>query len=110
MVGLFDTNVISDVFGSGTLTDIVYVRSASAASSTSRGCSTASTSVTTRRTCAAPEQQHRVTKPPSARFGSRNNLELGHQAVVLVVEHVAVDDELAGVIGEVAGDEDASWG
>lgn len=24
MVGLFDTNVISDVFGSGTLTDIVY--------------------------------------------------------------------------------------
>ncbi len=25
MVGLFDTNVISDVFGSGTLTDIVYV-------------------------------------------------------------------------------------
>jgi uncharacterized membrane protein YuzA (DUF378 family) len=25
MVGLFDTNVIADVFGSGTLTDIVYV-------------------------------------------------------------------------------------
>ena len=25
MVGLFDTNVISDVFGSGTLTDVVYV-------------------------------------------------------------------------------------
>jgi hypothetical protein len=25
MVGLFDTNVISDVFGGGTLTDIVYV-------------------------------------------------------------------------------------
>jgi uncharacterized membrane protein YuzA (DUF378 family) len=25
MVGLFDTNVISDVFGSGTLADIVYV-------------------------------------------------------------------------------------
>lgn len=25
MVGLFDMNVISDVFGSGTLTDIVYV-------------------------------------------------------------------------------------
>jgi uncharacterized protein len=25
MVGLFETNVISDVFGSGTLTDIVYV-------------------------------------------------------------------------------------
>jgi uncharacterized membrane protein YuzA (DUF378 family) len=24
MVGLFDTNVISDVFGSGTLTDVVY--------------------------------------------------------------------------------------
>ena len=24
MVGLFDTNVIADVFGSGTLTDIVY--------------------------------------------------------------------------------------
>jgi uncharacterized membrane protein YuzA (DUF378 family) len=24
MVGLFDTNVISDVFGSGTLTDLVY--------------------------------------------------------------------------------------
>ena len=24
MVGLFDTNVISDVFGGGTLTDIVY--------------------------------------------------------------------------------------
>jgi uncharacterized membrane protein YuzA (DUF378 family) len=24
MVGLFDTNVISDVLGSGTLTDIVY--------------------------------------------------------------------------------------
>jgi uncharacterized membrane protein YuzA (DUF378 family) len=25
MVGLFDTNVLSDVFGGGTLTDIVYV-------------------------------------------------------------------------------------
>lgn len=25
MVGLFDTNVISEVFGSGTLTDVVYV-------------------------------------------------------------------------------------
>jgi len=25
MVGLFDTNVISDVFGSGTVTDVVYV-------------------------------------------------------------------------------------
>jgi len=25
MVGLFDTNVVSEVFGSGTLTDIVYV-------------------------------------------------------------------------------------
>jgi len=25
MVGLFDTNVVSDVFGGGTLTDIVYV-------------------------------------------------------------------------------------
>ena len=25
MVGLFDTNVISDIFGSGTLTDVVYV-------------------------------------------------------------------------------------
>jgi uncharacterized protein len=25
MVGLFDTNVVADVFGSGTLTDIVYV-------------------------------------------------------------------------------------
>ncbi|HEY1356013.1 MAG TPA: DUF378 domain-containing protein [Solirubrobacterales bacterium] len=25
MVGLFDTNVISDVFGGGTLTDVVYV-------------------------------------------------------------------------------------
>jgi uncharacterized membrane protein YuzA (DUF378 family) len=25
MVGLFDTNVISDVFGGGTLTEIVYV-------------------------------------------------------------------------------------
>jgi uncharacterized protein len=25
MVGLFDTNVISDVFGTGTLTDVVYV-------------------------------------------------------------------------------------
>jgi uncharacterized membrane protein YuzA (DUF378 family) len=25
MVGLFDTNVIADVFGGGTLTDIVYV-------------------------------------------------------------------------------------
>lgn len=25
MVGLFDTNVISDVFGNGTLTDVVYV-------------------------------------------------------------------------------------
>ena len=25
MVGAFDTNVISDVFGGGTLTDIVYV-------------------------------------------------------------------------------------
>jgi uncharacterized protein len=25
MVGLFDTNVISEVFGGGTLTDIVYV-------------------------------------------------------------------------------------
>ena len=24
MVGLFDTNVISDVFGGGTLTDVVY--------------------------------------------------------------------------------------
>ena len=24
MVGLFDTNVIEDVFGSGTLTDVVY--------------------------------------------------------------------------------------
>lgn len=24
MVGLFDTNVISDVFGTGTLTDVVY--------------------------------------------------------------------------------------
>jgi uncharacterized membrane protein YuzA (DUF378 family) len=24
MVGLFDTNVLSDVFGSGTLTDVVY--------------------------------------------------------------------------------------
>ena len=24
MVGLFDTNVISDVFGNGTLTDVVY--------------------------------------------------------------------------------------
>jgi uncharacterized membrane protein YuzA (DUF378 family) len=24
MVGLFDTNVISDVFGSGTLSDVVY--------------------------------------------------------------------------------------
>ncbi len=24
MVGLFNTNVISDVFGSGTLTDVVY--------------------------------------------------------------------------------------
>ncbi len=24
MVGLFDTNVISDVFGSGTLTDAIY--------------------------------------------------------------------------------------
>jgi uncharacterized protein len=24
MVGLFDTNVISDLFGSGTLTDVVY--------------------------------------------------------------------------------------
>jgi uncharacterized protein len=24
MVGLFDTNVISDVFGSGTLTDVIY--------------------------------------------------------------------------------------
>lgn len=25
MVGLFDTNVVSEIFGSGTLTDIVYV-------------------------------------------------------------------------------------
>ena len=25
MVGLFDTNVVSDVFGGGTLTDVVYV-------------------------------------------------------------------------------------
>ena len=25
MVGLFDTNVVSDVFGGGALTDIVYV-------------------------------------------------------------------------------------
>jgi uncharacterized membrane protein YuzA (DUF378 family) len=25
MVGLFETNVISDVFGGGTLTDVVYV-------------------------------------------------------------------------------------
>jgi uncharacterized membrane protein YuzA (DUF378 family) len=25
MVGLFDTNVISEVFGSGTITDVVYV-------------------------------------------------------------------------------------
>jgi len=25
MVGLFDTNVISNVFGSGTLTDVIYV-------------------------------------------------------------------------------------
>ena len=25
MVGLFDTNVISDVFGSGTVTDAIYV-------------------------------------------------------------------------------------
>lgn len=25
MVGLFDTNVIADIFGSGTLTDVVYV-------------------------------------------------------------------------------------
>ena len=25
MVGLFDTNVVSEVFGSGTLTDIAYV-------------------------------------------------------------------------------------
>ncbi len=25
MVGLFDTNVISEVFGSGTLTDAIYV-------------------------------------------------------------------------------------
>jgi hypothetical protein len=24
MVGLFDTNVISDIFGGGTLTDVVY--------------------------------------------------------------------------------------
>lgn len=24
MVGLFDTNVISDVFGTGTLTDVIY--------------------------------------------------------------------------------------
>ncbi len=24
MVGLFDTNVLSDVFGTGTLTDVVY--------------------------------------------------------------------------------------
>jgi uncharacterized membrane protein YuzA (DUF378 family) len=24
MVGLFDTNVLSDVFGSGTLTDVIY--------------------------------------------------------------------------------------
>ena len=42
-----------------------------------------------------------ATSPPSA-----DDLELAHQAVVLVVEHVAVDDELAGVVGEVAGDED----
>ena len=25
MIGLFDTNVVADVFGGGTLTDIVYV-------------------------------------------------------------------------------------
>lgn len=25
MVGLFDTNVVSEIFGSGTLTDVVYV-------------------------------------------------------------------------------------
>lgn len=25
MVGLFDTNVVSDIFGNGTLTDAVYV-------------------------------------------------------------------------------------
>ena len=41
---------------------------------------------------------------------SPHHLELGHQAVVLVVEHVAVDDELAGVVDEVAGDEDAFAG
>ena len=39
--------------------------------------------------------------PPS------DDAELAHQAVVLVVQHVAVDDEFAGVVGEVAGDSDA---
>ena len=42
----------------------------------------------------------------SAPRASLHDLELGHQAVVLVVEHVAMDDELAEVVAEVAGDED----
>ena len=37
---------------------------------------------------------------------SAHDLELAHQPVVLVVEHVAVDRELAAVVAEVAGDED----
>src|SRR5205085_11173035 len=35
-----------------------------------------------------------------------DHLELGHKSMVLVVEHVAVDHELAGVVGEVAREED----
>src|SRR3712207_7163664 len=41
------------------------------------------------------------------RLASRgDDLELGHQAVILVVEHVAVNHVLAGEVAEVAGDED----
>ena len=42
--------------------------------------------------------------------GLGDRLELRHQPMVLVVEHVAVDDVLAGVVAEVAGDQEGLAG
>ena len=45
-------------------------------------------------------------QPLRQRATGRHHRELGHHAVVLVVEHVAVDHEVAGVVGECGRDLD----
>ena len=99
MVGLFDTNVISDVFGDGTLTDIVYVVVGVCGLLYIPRLLDSLHIAVTRRTRAAPEWPHEsATDQAPIGAWSRlwavspvNDLELGHQAMVLVVEHVAVD-------------------